>query len=365
MRHRDADFAVAHLQRCHLQHRRHIGDTFARGCFTVVDRTEEMRHYMSENSVILPLVSKAVTYLGLGGHEVIKLLERTVRAPGAGEVRIAVKAAAVNPTDILSRTPGYGDPTSQVVPGMDAAGVIEAVGPGVSRLHVGQLVMAAVSPRRPDGGAQSQYIVVPAASVVPIPDGVSVAEASTLPMNGLTALGALSLASLKKGQTFAVSGGAGLLAHYAIAAAKRQGLKVIADAKPEEADLVRSYGADVVIERGPGYADAIRREMPEGVDALLDTALLAEKSFGAIRDGGLYIPVRGWNDKPSERGIVIKPIFVDTVLERTDWLEVLRDMVAASEIKLRVTGEYTPDQTADAQRAVEAGGLRGRPVIVF
>lgn len=248
---------------------------------------------------------------------------------------------------------------------MDAAGVIESVGPGVSRLHVGQVVMAAVSSRRSDGGAQAQYIVVPAASVVPIPEGVSVAEASTLPMNGLTALGALELAALKKGQVFAVSGGAGLLAHYSIAAAKRQGLKVIADAKLEEADLVRSYGADVVVERGSGFTDAIRREAPNGVDALLDTALLAEKTFGAIRDGGVYIPVRGWKGEPAERGIEIRPIFVDAVLERTDLLEELRNMVATLEIKLHVTKEYTPDQTADAQRAVEAVGLRGRPVIIF
>jgi NADPH:quinone reductase-like Zn-dependent oxidoreductase len=320
---------------------------------------------MTEKPVPQRLISKAVTYRRLGGPEVIEILERSVRAPGPGEVRIAVQAAAVNPTDILSRTPKWGDATSPVVPGMDAAGVIESLGPGESRLHVGQVVMAAVSPRRPDGGAQSQYIVVPAASVVPIPEGVSVAEASTLPMNGLTALGALELASLKAGQTFAASGGAGLLAHYAIAAAKRQGLKVIADARPEEADLVRSYGADVVVKRGPGFSENIRAEVPEGVDALLDTALLAEESFGAIRDGGVYIPVRGWDDKPSEREIEIKPIFVDMVLERTDWLILLRDMVADSEIKLRVTGEYTPDRTADAQRAVEAGGLRGRPVILF
>lgn len=320
---------------------------------------------MSENPIIPPLVSIAVTYLGVGGPEVIKLLERTVRAPEAGEVRIAVKAAGVNPTDIMSRTPEWGDATSQAVPGMDAAGIVESVGPGVSRLHVGQAVMAAVCPRRPDGGAQSQYIVVPAASVVPIPEGVSLVEASTLPMNGLTALGVLELASLKKGQTLAVSGGAGFLAYYAIAAAKRQGLKVIADAKPEEADLVRSYGADVVVERGPSFSNAIRAEVPEGVDALLDTAVLAEKSFGAIRDGGVYIPVRGWNDAPSERGIAIKPVYVDTLLERTEWLELLRDMVEASQIKLRVTGQYTPDQVADAQRAVEAGGIRGRPVIIF
>jgi NADPH:quinone reductase len=184
---------------------------------------------MSDQSSNRPLTGKAVTYKSLGGYEVIEFVERTVRAPAAGEVRIEVKAAAVNPTDILLRDPGYGNLTSNIVPGMDAAGFIESVGPGVSRLHAGEKVMAAVMPLRPEGGAQAQHIVVPAASVVPIPEGVSLAEASTLPMNGLTALNALELAALKKGQILAVTGGAGLLAQYAIAAAKRQGIKVIAE----------------------------------------------------------------------------------------------------------------------------------------
>src|SRR3546814_11647378 len=95
------------------------------------------------------------------------------------------------------------------------------------------------------------------------------------------------------------------------------------------------YGADVVVERGPDFADAVRREVPEGVDALLDTALLAETSFGAIRDGGVYLPVRGWGDKPAERGLAIRPVFVFEVLARTDWLELIRTLVAASEINLR------------------------------
>jgi NADPH:quinone reductase len=320
---------------------------------------------MTEHSSHRPLAGAAITYKGPGGYEVIELSQRTVRSPGVGEVRINVKTAAVNPTDIGLRERGIPDQIWTVVPGMDAAGIIESVGPGVSRLQAGQKVMAAVMPRRSEGGAQAQHIVVPAASVVPIPEGVSLAEASTLPMNGLTALRALELAALGVGQFFAVSGGAGLLAHYAIAAAKRQGQKVIADAKPEEAELVRSYGADIVVERGPGFAEAIRREVRGGVDALLDTALLAEKSFGAIRDDGVYIPVRGWGDKPSERGIKIKPVFVSEVLERTEWLELLRDMVAAGEIRLRVAGEYAPERVADAQRALAAGGLRGRVVILF
>src|SRR3546814_1347962 len=104
-------------------------------------------------------------------------------------------------------------------------------------------------------------------------------------MNGRAARRERDLADLKTVWCLAVTGRAGLLANYAIAVAKRRGIKVIADAKPEEAGLVRSYGADVVVERGPDFADAVRREVPEGVDALLDTALLAETSFGAIRDG--------------------------------------------------------------------------------
>jgi NADPH:quinone reductase len=117
-------------------------------------------------------------------------------------------------------------------------------------------------------------------------------------------------------------------------AAKHRGIKVIADAKAADAELVRGYGADIVIERGPGFAEAIRRELPNGADALLDTALLGEESFGAIRDEGIYIPVRGWGDKPAGWGIEIKPMRVSNVLERTEWLELLRDLVAAEKIKL-------------------------------
>src|SRR5258706_3396663 len=142
-----------------------------------------MKQDMAARSANRSLTSKAVTYKALGGPEVIQFVERTVRAPAAGEVRIEVKAAAVNPVDILFRDPGWPNITSNIVPGMDAAGVIESVGPGVSRLHPGQKVIAAV---RPEGGAQAQHIVLPAASVVPVPEGVSLAQASILLMTGLT-----------------------------------------------------------------------------------------------------------------------------------------------------------------------------------
>ena len=310
-------------------------------------------------------MAKAILYTGRGGYDVVQVGSRDVRAPGPGEVRIDVKAAAVNVSDVLLRDPGYASTPPPWTPGWDAAGIVESVGPGVDGFRIGEEVIAIVLPFREEGGAQVAQIVVPVASVVRIPDGVTLQQASTLPMNGLTAEYALELAGLEPGQSLAVSGGAGLLAYYMIVLAKRRGLRVIADAKPSEVDLVRGYGADSVVARGDSFGDAVRAVEPNGVDALLDTAVLLEKAFPAIRNGGIYIPVRGWTGPPAERDIQIKPVFVSKVVARTDWLEELRDLVSSGAIELRVTGEYPPEQIVEAQRVITGGGVRGRPVIVF
>ncbi|WP_210161322.1 quinone oxidoreductase family protein [Rhizobium leguminosarum] len=223
----------------------------------------------------------------------IEIVERSVRAPREGEIRIHVKAAAVSPTDILLREVGAPGVEAPITPGMDAAGVVEAVGPNVTRLKVGDEVMAALNPRRPEGGAQAEFVVVLEASAVRKPSNITLVQAATLPMNGMTALLALELASIPQGETLAVSGGAGLLAHYAIAAARRQGINVIADAKPEELELVDGCGATTVVERSGDFAAAVRKHAPDGVDALLDTAVLGEKAFPAIKDGGVYLPFAG------------------------------------------------------------------------
>ena len=319
---------------------------------------------------------RAVTIAQAGSFDVLSIKDRDVRVVTPHEVRIAVKAAAVSPTDLLTRELGaklMSAVPQPWTPGMDAAGVIESVGGNVDRLHVGDQVMAAVSPRRPEGGAQAELVVVPAASVVTIPAGASFAQACTLPMNGLTAMLGLDLIAPKAGDTLAISGGAGWLAYLVIVLAKLRGLRVIADARPADFDLVRSYGADVVVPRGDGFAAAVREAVPAGVDAFFDTALLLHQSFPAMRDGGTYVPVRGWNDSPiggaaggePGRGIVIKPVFVTQALDRTDWLEELRDLVEKGTIKLKVDSEYPVEKVADAQKAMAAGGVRGRIVLTF
>jgi NADPH2:quinone reductase len=308
---------------------------------------------------------RAVGITAPGGPEVLSVIDRVVREPGRGEVRIAVKAAAVNPTDIGLRTRGGGDLPAPWTPGMDAAGIVESLGEDVERLRVGEEVMAAVSPRRPEGGAQAELLVVPAASVVPIPDGATLEQASTLPMNGLTALLGLELLGLQAGQTLGVTGGAGLLGSYVIVLAIQQGLRVIADAKPDDEALVRSFGADIVVPRGADFVGAVREVMPDGVDGLYDTALLHEAVFAAIADDGSMVVVRGWKPDETERGIVVRQVMVAEALKRTEWLEDLRQLASEGRIPLRVVGEYPPDRVAEAQQVMDAGGLRGRVVIVF
>jgi NADPH:quinone reductase len=310
-------------------------------------------------------MARAVGIPEPGGPEVLTVIERTVREPGEGEVRIAVTAAAVNPTDIGLRTMGSDGIDPPWTPGMDAAGTVESVGPGVDRLAVGDSVMAAVTPRRPEGGAQCALLVVPAASVVPIPDGTSIQEAATLPMNGLTAMRGLELLGLSEGETLAVAGGAGLLGSYVIGLARERGLRVIADAKAGEDALVRGFGADVVVPRSDDFAGAVRGVEPGGVAGVYDTALLNDAAFGAIRDGGGLVVVRGWHGGDAPRGIRVHAVMVADVLERTEWLDELRRLAGAARLTLRVAEEVPPERAGDAHRLMDAGGLRGRAVITF
>ena len=131
---------------------------------------------------------RAVAISRFGGPEVLEVVDLPEPHAGAGEVRIRVAAAAVNPTDTGLRSGWNRRPLESPaphVPGMDAAGTIDEVGEGVS-WSVGDEVMAIVLPTGPRGGAYASLVVVPADSITHIPLNASLIEASTLPMNGLT-----------------------------------------------------------------------------------------------------------------------------------------------------------------------------------
>jgi NADPH:quinone reductase-like Zn-dependent oxidoreductase len=247
---------------------------------------------------------------------------------------------------------------------MDAAGVIDEIGDGVETdLAVGDHVMAIVLPKGTHG-AYSELLVVPVESVARVPAGATDAEASTLPMNGLTARLSLDLLALAPGQTLAVTGAAGCYGGYMVQLAKADGLRVIADASPADEQLVRDLGADIVVPRGDDVAAHIRAAVPEGVDGLADGSVQNEQLLAAIKDGGGFATVRGWSG-PSERGITIHPVWVRSYLKEQVKLDRLRQQVEDGAVTLRVARTFPAGETPEAHRQLAAGGTRGRLVIEF
>lgn len=223
--------------------------------------------------------------------------------------------------------------------------------------------MAIVIPKG-SRGAYAEQVVVPAESVARVPAGASDIEASTLPMNGLTARLALDTLGLEAGSVLAVTGAAGAFGGYVVQLAKADGLTVVADASEADEPLLRDLGADVVLRRGDGFAAEVRSRFPAGVDGAADGALLHDKLAPAVKDGGTVITVRGYRAS-GERGIRFHPILVADYARAGDKLDRLRQQVEDGQVKLRVADALPEERAPEAHRRLEAGGVRGRLVITF
>jgi NADPH2:quinone reductase len=183
-------------------------------------------------------------------------------------------------------------------------------------------------------------------------------------MNGLTARQSLDLLGLSPGQTLAVTGAAGAYGGYVVQLAKAEGLTVIADASEADHALVKALGADIVVRRGDDVTTRMLEHFPHGVDGLADGAVLNDKVIPAVRDGGAFTSVRGFIGVP-QRGIRFTATSVRTYDGEFEKLDRLRQLVELGAITLRVADTYPPERAGEAHRRLEAGGTRGRLVIVF
>nr|WP_245993672.1 NADP-dependent oxidoreductase [Nocardioides immobilis] len=301
------------------------------------------------------------------GPEGLQVIDRELPDPAPGAVRIRVRAATVNPADtgfargvlraMLRHEPPH-------VPGMEAAGVVDAVGEGVDDLAIGDRVMAVVLPLGRNGGAQSERIVVPRASVARTPDHLSDAEAATVPMNGLTAIAALDVLNLAPGEWLWVTGAPGALGGYTVQLAKDRGLRVVADASDADEQLVYDLGADLVVSRGADSADRVRLAVDGGVAGVVDGALLNSAVAPAVRPGGTIVAVRPF-EGPAPSGIKVELVMVADYIRDAERIERLRDAAARGVITPRIAELLPFEMASAAYRAVEAGGTRGRIVLTF
>jgi NADPH:quinone reductase-like Zn-dependent oxidoreductase len=319
---------------------------------------------------------KAVVVERYGDPDVLTLVDIPAPHAGQGEVRIRVYAAAVNPADRMFRAGDLdakltSDVPRPLRPGMDLAGVIDEVGDKArTDLQRGDHVMAMVNPIDKSGGAYAEYVVLPAEQVVRAPAGADHVHAATLPMNGLTARRAVDVLALPAGSWVAVTGAAGAVGGYAVQLARADGLHVIADAAPNDAELVGQLGAEVVVERGDDVAQRIRQALPQGVDAAIDAAVLGWQIEPAIRPGGQLAAVR----RPGQPGVaplsgradlVVRDVWVPDYQFANDKLSQLSALAEQGRISLRVADVFDASRAADAHHKLDAGGVRGRLVLTF
>lgn len=238
---------------------------------------------------------KAIGLNEYGGPEVLTEVELPEPHAAEGEVRVSVKAAGLNPADVMLRegllAAIYEGLERPYIPGMDIAGVIDEIGPGVEPelgLEIGQAVVGIVDNTGNYGG-YSEYVTLPATSVTAAPQGSDMPHAASWLMNALTARNALDTLALPAGATILVTGAAGAVGGYSIPLAKSEGLRVIATASAEDEADVLALGADVFVPRGDGSIEAILEAAPGGVDAVIDGATLYAEIIPAVKDDGTLI----------------------------------------------------------------------------
>ncbi|MGC5166467.1 NADPH:quinone reductase [Luteimicrobium sp. DT211] len=229
---------------------------------------------------------RAIVYSQTGEPSVLHLVERDLPEPGRGEVRVKVVVSGVNPTDWKARAgerPGRPAAFPEVVPNQDGAGVVDALGTGVTGLEVGDRVWVLLAAHgRPSGTAQD-YTVQPAERVVRLPDAASLDVGASLGVPAVTAHRALTVADggparlgpgALSGRTVLVAGGAGAVGHAAIQLARWSGARVVSTVSgPRKAALATAAGAHHVVNYREGdTADAIRSVAPDGVDVVVEVS---------------------------------------------------------------------------------------------
>ena len=297
---------------------------------------------------------KAVQFSEYGGPEVVRVVEVDEPHAGPGQVRIAVRAAGVNPSDWKRRDGQYRDFEEVTFPsgfGVEASGVVDEIGIGVSNVSVRDAVFGFGE------NTMAQYAVL--THWVRKPDDLSFEVAGGLPVIVDTATRALDEVGVKSGQTLLVSGAAGGIGSAVIQFARHRGITVIGTASAQKHDYLRDLGA-IPTTYGPGLAKRVRELAPEGVDAALDLAgsgvipeliqivgdpsrVLSVTDFAAEEYGAKFS-----HGPPKNPELV----FADVARLCSEGL-----------FRLRVEQTFPLEQTAEAQEVSAKGHVTGKLII--
>lgn len=288
------------------------------------------------------------------GPDSIVIVEQPLPIPGPGELVVQIAGAAVNPVDVgvaSGRFHALGlihQPHCTGL-GWDFAGTVSDTGAGTD-LPRGARVAGFIDGFDRDHGSHATHLVVDAGLVARVPDDVDLPVAGAVPLNAVAAAQLVDRLGDPPDQTarLLVTGAAGALGANVAVLARDRGWQVTGVARPADDGFVRSLGADFTTRPEAGW------------DAVADAAAMHDDAFELVRDGGTFVGVQPANVPLSRRGI-----HVDVLVARPDGerLAGLLARVATGELPARVQAAVPLERVADAYRAMEAGGVRGRIVI--
>ncbi|MGM0386785.1 MAG: NADP-dependent oxidoreductase [Actinomycetota bacterium] len=298
---------------------------------------------------------RAVQYSRYGGPEVLVVVDIPEPHAGPGQVRIRVRAAAVNPYDHKVRSgmfAGGAELARPAIPGAEAAGVVDEVGDGVAGTRAGDHVFGLAT-----GGASAELAVL--THWAPKPGNVTFEEAAGLTVVCETAERALRLLDLRGGETLLVHGAAGGVGQAALQLARLRGATVIGTASERNHELLRSLGA-IPTSYDPGLPARVASLAPQGVDAVLDAAGTALDELLEIQPARV---VSIANYTAGDHGVRLTTGGGDEAA--FDVLPWIADLVTRGEFRLRVAAAFPAGEAAAAHRLSESRSAGGKIVLLF
>ncbi|MHB2267010.1 NADPH:quinone reductase [Aliihoeflea sp. PC F10.4] len=310
-------------------------------------------------------------------RDVLNFGEMATPKAGPGEVLVRLKTSGVNPSDVKSR---MGRPliAPRIVPHSDGAGIVEAVGEGVDAARIGERVFVWNGQWKRASGTAAEFIALPAAQAVRLPDAVDFEAGACLGIPALTALHAVKLNGDIAGKTLLVTGAAASVGHYAVQMAKMAGARVIGTASPARRDHALDAGCDEVIDyRGENVADRVKELTDDkGADGIIDMDL---SSTAALLPDGVLAPhgrlVCYGSNVPGDVpisfpamlwGSLTLQVFVVyelTAEQRAIRLRELCELLDAGKLRHTIGAAYPLDEIVAAHEAEESGKVVGNVVL--
>lgn len=323
----------------------------------------------------LPATMRAIDPAGPGGPEVLALVERPVPFPAPGEVLIRVAAAGVNRPDVLQRKGNYPmPPGAPSIPGLEAAGEVAALGEGVNRWRVGDAVTALLI-----GGGYAQFAAAPEGQCLPIPAGLTMIEAASLPETFFTVWSNLfDRAAARRGESALVHGGTSGIGVTAIQLGRALGLRVAVTAgSAAKCEAARALGAELAIDyNADDFVAAIEAWLPGGVDIVLDMigGDYVPRNLACLAPGGRHVSIATQRGRETAlnlglmmtralklTGSLLRPqpvafkAAIARALEREAW-----PLLASGEVRPVIDRVYPLAEAAQAHMRMEASQHIGK-----